>query len=130
VARENEECYIFCEMKFQKGILLSDEEKAELRAASAAKHAATPVPAKPLVLGDVEKNRLFETQQEFEGSSNRYLKVLGVLAIVVLIGGGIFFYLTQPGVGDQVKAPAEMENAIRENFLSVQKRTATDIVVY
>jgi hypothetical protein len=115
-------------MKFQKGIL-SDAEKEQIKAAIA--DAPAPAPeAKPIVLGDVEKNRLFQTQEEFTGSSNHYLKVLAVVGVIVLIAGGIIFYLMQPGVGDQVKGSRELEDAVRDNFLTVQKRSATDITFY
>jgi hypothetical protein len=116
-------------MKFQKGLLLSDEEKAALRSASAAK----TVEAKPLtqpVLGEIEKNRLFETQQEFADSSGHYLKVFGAIAVGLLIAGLVIAYAMQPGVGDQVRAREGMEEAVREHLLTVQKRTATDIVFY
>lgn len=116
-------------MKFQKGILLTDEEKAQLRAA-AAKTAPKPAESDPMVLGDVEKNRLFETQEEMTGSSSHYLKVLGVVGALVLVVGGIIFYMMQPGVGDQVLKPKGAEDAVRENFLTVQKRNPTDFVFY
>lgn len=113
-------------MKFQKGILLSDEEKAALRAA-----ASKPTPAnRAAVSVDVEKNRLFETQQEFADSSGRYLKVFGVIAVGILIAGLAIAYVMQPGIGDHVRARDGMEEAVREHMLAVQKRDATDIVFY
>jgi hypothetical protein len=113
-------------MKFQKGIL-SDAEKDQIKTAIANQPKPEP---KPVVLGDVEKNRLFETQEEFSGSSSHYLKVLGVVAILVLVVGGIVFYMMQPGTGEQVRAPRGAEDAVRDHFLTVQKRSATDIVFY
>src|SRR5438132_27730 len=114
-------------MKFQKGILLSDDEKRQIKAAI--EKPPEPEP-KPVILGEIEKNRLFETQEEFQESSHGYLKVIAIVVAVIVVGGFAIFYMTLPGVGDQVKAPKEMEDQIREHFLSVQKRTATDIVVY
>lgn len=109
-------------MKFQKGVLSGQQPRK--KEPDPPERPATPT------FGEVEKNRLFETQQEIAGSSSHYLKALAVLGVIVLIGGGVAFYLLQPGVGDVIKAPADMENAVREHFLTVEKRTATDIVTY
>lgn len=114
-------------MKFQKGILSDPEPKKP--AISVPPPQPLPKPER-LVLQDVEKNRLFETQEEFHGSTRNYLKAFGIVVIVVLAASALIFYFTLPGIGDQVRTPAGLEDAVRENFSTKQKRTATDIVTY
>jgi len=77
-----------------------------------------------------DKDRLFETLEETSESSRSYLKVFSIVVIAVLVLGVIVYYLLMPGVGDQVRAPAGLEDAVRSNFQDVQKRTATDITFY
>ena len=108
-------------MKFQKGILNDDKPVAP---------APQPEPAKPAAPVVVEKDRLFQTVKEETGSERSYLKVFGIIVVLVLVGGGIAFYLTLPGVGDQVRGSTAMEMAVREHFLTKEKRTATDITFY
>lgn len=104
-------------MKFQKGLLDEiNDAKVETPPAT------TPV--------EVEKNRLFQTVKEETGSERSYLKLLGIVAVFVLIGGGLLLYFMQPGVGDRIKAPTETEMALRDHFQLKEKRTATDIVFY
>ncbi len=116
-------------MKFQKGLLqeiaqqTAEEERAAQQVAS-----DTPV-AKP-VLGDVEKNRLFETLKEETGSERNYLKLLGIVAVFIVAAGAVIFYMTLPGFGDSIRAPKGLEEAVRDHFLVVEKRTATDISFY
>lgn len=80
--------------------------------------------------GDVEKNRLFETLNAEAPSERNYLKLLGLVAVVVIIGGLIVSYLMIPGVGDDVRVSREVELAVRNHFLEREKRTATDITFY
>lgn len=77
-----------------------------------------------------DKNRLFETLEETSESSRNYLKVFSVVVVCVLIAGGFVYYLMSPGVGDQVRAPSGLEDAVRSHFLDKEKRTATDITFY
>ena len=81
-------------------------------------------------VGDVEKNRLFQTVKEETPSERKYLKLFGVVVAVVVAIGLATFYLTLPGVGDKVRAPNGLEDAVRDHFLMKQKRTATDITFY
>lgn len=109
-------------MKFQKGILNDDKPVAPAPEPQPPNHTAAPV--------IVEKDRLFQTVKEETGSERKYLKVLGIVVVLVLVAGGVVFYLTLPGVGDQVRGSAEMEMAVRDHFLTKEKRTATDITFY
>lgn len=79
---------------------------------------------------DDDKNRLFETHEKSSGSSRKYLKLLGIFAVVVAIAGVAISYFTMPRFGDVVRAPTELEMAIRDHFLVSEKRTSTDIIVY
>ncbi len=133
-------------MKFQKGILSDDTAEKEPEAVVSAKFqkgllsdlapakaeepkaAAMPVASnKPVVLQD---DRLFETREEFEGSSRNYLKLFAIVVVLVVIAGAAIFYFMVPGIGDQIHAPEGAEDAVRDNLLTKQKRTATDIVFF
>ncbi|MFT3745810.1 MAG: hypothetical protein QM785_16155 [Pyrinomonadaceae bacterium] len=128
-------------MKFQKGLLtdtdetpsspgvsikLSDEQRQALR--------PVPEPVKPNISPtppvEVDKNRLFETVEETKSSSRRYLVVLGVVALVVVIAGVAGSYYMDPKSGDKIVAPKGLEIALREHFLTKQKRDSTDIAYY
>lgn len=109
-------------MKFQKGIL-SDVKPA----APAPQPPTVQEPVAPVV---VEKDRLFQTVKEETGSERNYLKVLGIVVVLVVIAGGIVFYLTLPKTGDQVRGSTQMEMAVRDHFLTKEKRTATDITFF
>ena len=75
----------------------------------------------------VDKNRLFETLKEESDSSRSYLKVFSIVTICVIVAGLIVYYLLMPGIGDQVRAPEGLEDAVRDHFRSVEKRTANEI---
>jgi hypothetical protein len=120
-------------MKFQKGILNDVAPKKPAISVPRPEPAEIPPPKpepKPVVLREVEKNRLFETQEEFEGSSKNYLKIFAVVVGLIVIASVGIFYFTLPNVGDQVRTPPGLEDAVREHFLSKEKRTATDVVAY
>lgn len=109
----------------------------EAAAAGAPGSAARPVPAgrKPFESVSVaslpEKDHLFETVEETLGSRRSYLKLFGIVAAAVVIAGGAIAYMTLgTDIGDKVKASTDMELAIRDHFLLVEKRTATDIETY
>lgn len=72
------------------------------------------------------KDELFATHDANKGSIGRYIKTLGVVAVLVLVILGAVFYFTLPGVGDEVKAPHGLEDAVRDHFSSVEKRETTD----
>ena len=82
------------------------------------------------VADPVDKNRLFETLQETTESSRNYFKVFSIVAVCVLVAGVGIYYLMAPGIGDQVRAPQGLEDAVRSHFLDKEKRTATDITFY
>jgi hypothetical protein len=84
----------------------------------------------PDVVDPVDKNRLFETLEEESGASRKYFKVFSIVVVCVVIAGAVLYYLLMPGIGEQVRAPAGLEDAVRNNFSDIQKRTATDITFY
>ena len=110
-------------MKLQKGILAdtADEKPPE------PKTDTVGAPAPPTT---VEKNRLFETLDKEEAGNRNYAKLFVIAVVVVLIVGGVIFYMTLPGAGDKVRAPKGLEQAVRDQLLDKQKRVATDIVFY
>ncbi len=78
-----------------------------------------------------DKDHLFETVENETDSRRSYIKLFAVVAFAVVIAGFTIAYLTLlPDKGDKVKASTDMELAIRDHFLMVQKRTATDIETY
>src|SRR4051812_28084832 len=77
-----------------------------------------------------DKDRLFETLDETSESSRSYLKLFSIVVVAVLARGLIVYYLLRPGIGDQVGVPPALEDAVRNNFRDVQKRTASDITFY
>ncbi len=83
-----------------------------------------------MINDDPEKNRLFETVDRSSRSVGQYLKLLLIVAGGILVVAAILFYLTLPAVGDKVKAPAGLEDRIRDHLLTKEKRTATDMAVY
>ena len=80
--------------------------------------------------GKDDKNRLFETQLRTTRSARGYLKLLLIVVVIVIVAGGLIFYFTLPGVGDAVKAPQGLEDAVRSHFLDKEKRTMTDESVF
>jgi hypothetical protein len=110
--------------KFQKGVLgdpisqKADDGKSRKRVEEHGRAVA------------LQDHRLFETREEFEGSSRNYLKVFALVVGLVVVLGAAIFYFTLPGIGDQIHAPAGAEDAVRDNLLTKQKRTATDIVFF
>lgn len=77
-----------------------------------------------------DKNRLFQTHQKSSEGSRNYLKLLGILAVVVVVAGVLISYYTLPRFGDAVRAPKGLETAVRNHFLANEKRTSTDIIFY
>ena len=78
----------------------------------------------------VEKDRLFETIEKEKTSDRSYAAVFGVVCLVVIAGGALAYYMMMPGVGDPIDAPRGLEAAVRDHFLTKEKRTATEIVYY
>lgn len=111
-------------MKITKGIFSAPDEMPPQT------QAANPLTEIPVVGDVVEKNRLFQTLSEEAPSERNYLKLLGIIALVIIVGSGAIFYLTMPGIGDEVRVSKEVELAVRDHFLTNEKRTATDITFY
>jgi hypothetical protein len=111
-------------MKISKGILSEEGESSR----QAEQISVPPVAAQSG--GDVDKNRLFQTLKEEEPSERNYLKMLGIVAVIVLVAGVAISYLMMPGVGDVIRVPKDLELAVRDHFLTNEKRTATDITFY
>jgi hypothetical protein len=111
-------------MKILKGILSDEDERTRQT-----EQMSEPSVVAPLG-GEVEKNRLFQTLKEEAPSERNYLKLLGIVAIIVLVAGVAISYLMMPGVGDEIRAPKGLEPAVRDHFLTKEKRTATDITFY
>lgn len=111
-------------MKFQKG-LLDDliKQPPEPQKAKAA-------PAAPTGDRQRDNDHLFETHQRTTRSWQQYLKLLGIVSVLVFLGGVAIFYLTLPSFGDRVRAPQGLEEAMRSHFLDTEKRTANDITFY
>lgn len=122
-------------MKFQKGLLsespeTSPTEGVSIKLSHADRQKLRPVEEVKNSPTEVDKNRLFETVEETKSSSRKYLAVLGILAVLVLIAGVAGSYYMSPGNGDKILAPKGLEIALREHFLTKQKREATDIAYY
>lgn len=125
-------------MKFQKGLLDEVVPVVQASQASATPDAVPvqeevrPVERKPTAtpLPVVEKERLFETLEKETSGARKYLMVFGVVVLLVIAIGSTIAYLTLPGIGDKVRLPAAAEIAVRDHFLTKEKRTATNIIFY
>jgi hypothetical protein len=127
-------------MKFAKGLLddviVGDKPQvAKAPAPVAALETRSVAPAEPPVetprpVVIVEKEHLFETQQKVVESSRNYLKIFGIVVILIAVAGTAIFYFTLPGIGDRIRVSREMEDAVRAHFLEKEKRTADDITFY
>jgi hypothetical protein len=85
----------------------------------------------PIATDDpVDKNRLFETLKEESESSRNYFRLFSIVAVLVLAAILAAWFILMPGIGDQVRAPEGLEDAMREHFRSVEKRTANEITFY
>lgn len=84
----------------------------------------------PAETEDIEKNRLFETHQKAARSLGSYVKLILIVGIIVAIGVMIVGFLTLPGVGDRVLAPAGLEESVRLHFVEKEKRDTTDMAFY
>jgi hypothetical protein len=129
-------------MKFQKGILSETADPGPPKAMASretvpvAKEKLQPSPTQTgsqrgsVPTPSLAEERLFETLEKETGNARKYLKVFGILVLLIIVVGIGVAYLTLPSVGDKVRAPAGLEDAVRDHFLTKEKRTATDIVFY
>lgn len=117
-------------MKITKGVLSDPDNERQ----PAAEKPGLAHPAAPTAVGsataDVEKNRLFQTLEGEAPSERNYLKLLGIVAVAVIVAGLLISYLTLPGVGDEIHVSKDIEMALRDHFLMKEKRTATDVTFY
>lgn len=76
------------------------------------------------------KDELFATLDGTEKSKTRYLKTFAIIAVVVigLIAGGMYFYL--PDVGDEVRTPAGLEDAVRDHLATTEKRDLQEMKTF
>lgn len=120
-------------MKFQKGLL---EEFAKPAPASDVTADNDNEPVRELTSYEdrppvqIEGEHLFETLDVEVNSTRKYAKVFGGVVLFVVAAGIVIAYFLQPGIGDRVRDPGGYEAAVREHFLTMEKRTATDIVFY
>ena len=76
------------------------------------------------------KIRLFETQRRESDEARGYLKkFLPVAVVAILIIGGVIYFM-QPGVGDAVKPPKEVEDSVYNYMLTVEHRSVREITFY
>jgi hypothetical protein len=76
------------------------------------------------------KIRLFETQKRETESGYGYLKkFLPVAVVAVIIIAGII-WLMQPGIGDAVKPPQDVENAVYDYMDKTEHRSVREITFY
>lgn len=113
-------------MKFQKGLLEDVSKPASERPAEKTAPATEVRTDRPAI----DNDRLFQTHRRTSRSFRQYLKLLGIVSVFVAAAGFLVFYLTLPSVGDRVRAPQGLEQAVRSHFLDTEKRTATDIAFY
>jgi hypothetical protein len=76
------------------------------------------------------KVRLFETQQRSSASVHSYvIKFLPVALIAILIIAGVIWFM-QPGIGDAVRPPKDVADAVDEYMLSKEHRSIREITFY
>ncbi|HYJ92023.1 MAG TPA: hypothetical protein VEV84_11985 [Pyrinomonadaceae bacterium] len=86
--------------------------------------------AESAAFDEESKIRLFETQKRESKSAIDYLKkFLPVIVVAIVIIGGII-WLMQPGIGDAVKPPKEVEEAVDEYMLTKEHRSVREITFY
>lgn len=77
--------------------------------------------------GNPDKSRLFDTLNDEGRSVKDYLKVLVPVVAVVLAIGGVGVFLTAPGMGDEVRAPRGLDEAVTSYFMDKEKRAVESI---
>ena len=124
-------------MKFENGLLSEEKQRRPsakpieppVSVVQETPPTATPQPgiASPTAADD---GHLFETLEKETSGGRKYLKLFSVVVVFVIVAGIAIGYFTLPGVGDTVRAPAGLEMAVRDHFLTKEKRTTTNIVFY
>jgi hypothetical protein len=76
---------------------------------------------------DIEKNRLFETHQKSGKSFWDYEKFLVPIVVLVIVAIAAAVYFSLPKVGDRVRAPQDLEDAVYDHMLTKEKRTASEM---
>lgn len=79
---------------------------------------------------DEDKIRLFETQKRSTRSVKDYAKKLLPVVLLVIVGIAAVLYLIQPGVGDRVKPPLDLEYKVYDHMLLKEKRSVSEIAFY
>ena len=79
---------------------------------------------------DIEKNRLFETHQRSSKSFWDYEKFLIPIILLVIGAVAAAVYFSLPRVGDKVHPPQDLYDAVYDDMLTREKRTATDMIFY
>ena len=77
-----------------------------------------------------EKVRLFETYERSTRSLKNYAKVILPIVLLVIVAAAVTMYLSLPGIGDEVKAPKELEDQVYDYMLTKEKRTTSEMVFY
>lgn len=135
VARRPLWCYIFFkDMKFQKGLLSDKVNEPTNPTPDVPVESRIPresaIPSTRVEPVEIEKDRLFETVKETSSSGRRYVIAIGIVSILVTIAAIVGGFIMRPGIGDRITAPRGLEVALRDHFLTKQKRESTDIAFY
>lgn len=77
-----------------------------------------------------DKSRLFDTLKGEGRSLRDYLKVLVPVVIAVLVLGAVVVYFTKPGVGDEVRPPVFLDDAVRNHFQEKEKREVMEATYF
>src|SRR5436190_11432670 len=76
------------------------------------------------------KIRLFETQQRESRSIHDHLKRFLPVVAVAIIVVGLIIYFMQPGIGNAVKPPKEVEDSVYDYMQSKEHRSVQEISFY
>ena len=76
------------------------------------------------------KIRLFETQQRESRSIHDHLKRFLPVVAVAIIVVGLIIYFMQPGIGNAVKPPKEVEDSVYDYMQSKEHRSVHEISFY
>ena len=82
------------------------------------------------IFDEKDKVRLFETQEKSVKSVHAYAKILLPIALLVIVGLAAVMYFFSPGIGDPVRPPQELSDAVYDYMLTHEKRTASEMTFY